>query len=127
MGRRYYPLTENKNVYWNGNILIGIHPDKKCRLLEKPILKKHLWQLFFRHGEDFDIEKIYFTMCCDYESLAAEIGCYPSKSQARKAGRIGEIPQGYIDDYKFSKDMPYVVIYNMTSWLAFHMPEDYGK
>lgn len=46
--------------------------------------------------------EVLFSNAQNLESLCAELGVYPSKSQARKAGRTGEIPEG-LNMLKLSK------------------------
>lgn len=45
----------------------------------------------------FNGEEFQFTECEDLSTLMKEIGAFPSTSQARKAGRSGEIPKGFTE------------------------------
>lgn len=43
----------------------------------------------------FDDEPVVFSNANTIEELLVELGCFTSKSQARKAGREGPVPGGF--------------------------------
>lgn len=51
----------------------------------------------------FEDEDVLFTEAVDLPSLLVELEIFKSKSQARKAGRDGAIPDGYTHEFKASK------------------------
>lgn len=50
----------------------------------------------------FGDEYVHFTYTIDLPSLLKELGIYKSTSEARKAGRIGDVPKGW-SEIKASK------------------------
>lgn len=52
----------------------------------------------------FGDEKIVFELPMDLSALAVKLGAYSSRSQARKAGRVGPIPEGWTE-WKVNKKM----------------------
>lgn len=71
-------------------------------MTENIVVRSSAWQksdmstLFA--GEEFQ-----FTDATDLPSLMVELGIFKSKSQARQAGRTGDIPPGFTNDFKASK------------------------
>ncbi len=51
----------------------------------------------------FGDELIHFTDATDLPNLLVEMGIFKSTTQARKAGRIGTIPEGFTFEFKASK------------------------
>lgn len=47
-------------------------------------------------GPDGVKEEIYLTSAEDIPNLMVELKCFPSKSAARRAGREGPIPRGFV-------------------------------
>lgn len=45
----------------------------------------------------FDNEAVIFTDCTDMASLVFSLGLFSSRSQAKKAGRTGNIPTGFTE------------------------------
>ena len=70
--------------------------------IENVVVKQSTWT-----ERDIEIlfgkEEIHFTQTTDIASLVVELGIFPSKSQARKAGREGEISAGFTNAFKASK------------------------
>lgn len=52
----------------------------------------------------FGSEPVAFISDMDMSKLAVELGAYASTSQARKAGRVGQIPKGWTE-WKPNKKM----------------------
>ena len=50
----------------------------------------------------FEDEQVHFTDATDISALMKELGIYKSTSEARRAGRSGELPSGWTE-YKASK------------------------
>lgn len=50
----------------------------------------------------FDNEDVIFSNTTNITDLVCELGLYKSKSQARSAGRVGDIPTGFTE-YKGNK------------------------
>ena len=51
----------------------------------------------------FDDEEVHFTEANDLSVLMKELGVFPSTSEARRAGRVGPIPEGFTEEFKASK------------------------
>lgn len=51
----------------------------------------------------FDNEEIHFTDATDLSVLMKEMGIFKSTSDARRAGRVGPIPDGFTFEFKASK------------------------
>lgn len=51
----------------------------------------------------FGDEEVHFTEATDLPGLLKEMGIFRSTSQARQAGRTGDIPTGFTDRFKASK------------------------
>ena len=51
----------------------------------------------------FGDEDVHFTEATDLSVLMKELGVFKSTSQARQAGRVGPIPEGFTDRFKASK------------------------
>lgn len=62
----------------------------------------------------FGDEEIQLSDAKDLPELLVELGIYKSKSKARQAGRVGEIPPGYTAAFKASKKVE-LFIWNPTS------------
>lgn len=61
----------------------------------------------------FGEELVYLTKTTDLPQLLVELGIYKSKSEARKANRIGNIAEGWTHNFKASKKN-YIYIWNPT-------------
>lgn len=72
-------------------------------MIENIVIKSSDW---FPSDTDvvFGGEEFQIVDAEDMQTLMLEIGAYPSKSQAMRAGRQGEIPAGYTE-FKASKKM----------------------
>ena len=57
--------------------------------------------------------KVYFANATTFEDLMVELKIYKSRTQARRAKKLGEIPKGTTYDYKTPK----------TRWLDIWNPE----
>jgi hypothetical protein len=51
----------------------------------------------------FGDETVHFTDASDLPGLLVELGIYKSKSDARRAGREGPIPDGWTHELRASK------------------------
>ena len=51
----------------------------------------------------FGDEEVHFTEANDLSVLMKELGVFPSTSEARRAGRVGPIPEGFTEEFKASK------------------------
>jgi len=51
----------------------------------------------------FGEEDVSFVQADDIPDLLVKLGIFKSKSQARRANRIGDIPTGFTDGFKASK------------------------
>lgn len=51
----------------------------------------------------FGKEEVYVTTEIDLPRLLVEIGVFKSTSEARRAGRLGEVPSGWTDQFKASR------------------------
>ena len=51
----------------------------------------------------FEDEEVIVTKTTDLPTLLVDLGVYKSKSKARQAGRVGDIPFGFTDKFKASK------------------------
>lgn len=60
----------------------------------------------------FQGEDVVFSSATNITDLVCELGLYKSKSQARSAGRVGEIPTGFTE-YKANKTVT-IWIWNPT-------------
>lgn len=61
----------------------------------------------------FGDEDVHFTEAADLPNLMVEIGAFVSTSQARRAGREGNIPEGFSFEFKASKKKR-IFIWNPT-------------
>lgn len=52
---------------------------------------------------DGDIEQVVFAESDELSALMRELEIFPSASAARRAGRIGPIPDGWTAEFKASK------------------------
>ena len=70
--------------------------------IENVIVKDSAWQ-----ESDiellFESEDVHFTEATDLSVLMKELGIFKSTSQARQAGRVGPIPEGFTFSFKASK------------------------
>lgn len=70
--------------------------------MENIVIKNSTW-------EDSDIpilfgdETVYFAEATELSVLMRELGIYSSASEARRAGRVGPVPQGWTEAFKASK------------------------
>lgn len=71
-------------------------------LIENIIIKSSNW-LETDIKTLFGEEPVKFCDSNELSALMRETGVFPSASQARKAGRVGEIPQGWTPEFKASK------------------------
>lgn len=73
-------------------------------MIENVIIKSSSWR-------DKDVpllfggEPVHFSDAQSLPELLVEVGAFPSKGQARKAGRSGEIPSGFTFEFKANKKM----------------------
>lgn len=71
-------------------------------MIENIVIKQSAWT-----DRDIELlfgdEDVHFTEATDLPSLLKEIGVFPSTSQARRAGRVGDIPTGFTHAFKASK------------------------
>ncbi len=51
----------------------------------------------------FEDEEVHFTEARDIPALMKEMGIFKSTSEARRAGRVGPIPDGFTFSFKASK------------------------
>lgn len=51
----------------------------------------------------FEDEEVHFTDVDDLSVLMKEMGIFESSSAARRAGRVGPIPEGFTFNFKASK------------------------
>lgn len=51
----------------------------------------------------FGDEEVHVTEETDLPRLLVEVGVYKSTSEARRAGRVGEVPQGWTGEFKASR------------------------
>lgn len=51
----------------------------------------------------FGDEEVFFAESTEMGALMRELGIFPSASQARKAGRTGDVPKGWTAEFKASK------------------------
>ena len=51
----------------------------------------------------FGDEEVHFTDATDLSVLMKELGIFKSTSDARRAGRVGPIPNGFTFEFKASK------------------------
>ena len=59
----------------------------------------------------FDGEPVRISSAIDLPNLTKEVNAYKSTSEARRAGRTGDIPKGFSNKLKLSKKI-YVWIFN---------------
>lgn len=71
-------------------------------MIENVIVKSSKWK-----EQDivtlFGDEPVHITEATDLPTLMVELGIFKSKSQARQADRIGDIPTGFTFEFKASK------------------------
>lgn len=61
----------------------------------------------------FGDEQVHVTTTNDLPNLLVELGIYKSTSEARRANRIGKVPEGFTFSFKASK-IRYIWIWNPT-------------
>ena len=64
--------------------------------------------LFFRIGEKLDMSQVHLSDSTKLEDLMLEIGAYPSKSESKRAGRLGPIPIGWTHMWANKKRQIYI-------------------
>ena len=72
--------------------------------------------IFCDHNDS--TEPVYYTKASNLETLCYELGGYKSKSEARRAGRYGEIPKGYSEMWLNKKTRLYIYNYSLELDLA---------
>ena len=71
-------------------------------MIENVIVKDSKWiESDFEYI--FGNEEVHFTEAKCLSVLMKELGIYASSSKARQAGRVGEIPKGFTEEFKASK------------------------
>lgn len=74
--------------------------------MSKPIENVIIMNSFVQPTDAFTLfqrEDVYVTTETDLPRLLVEIGVFKSTSEARRAGRIGEVPSGWTDQFKASR------------------------
>lgn len=72
------------------------------------IIKSSTWHegdipTLFGDIDGSNVGDVVFAESTDLASLMVELGVYKSKSEARRVGRKGPVPEGWSDAFKASK------------------------
>lgn len=71
-------------------------------MIENVVVKHSKWQ-----EKDiellFEDEEVHFTEATCLSVLMKELGIFSSTSEARRAGRVGPIPEGFTFEFKANK------------------------
>ena len=78
-----------------------------AEVIENVIIKGSAWReedIATLFGDlDGNVESVHFAESDELSALMRELGIFPSSSAARRAGRVGPVPDGWTAEFKASK------------------------